>query len=91
MKPMRDMHTTDLRLADVITQQECRGTVREAEFSTCTVIQIEDDRVKLFRPYSATADFSYTGGVIPYIGVEEYWVEKDSSMLWTIYSRKELK
>lgn len=27
--------------------------------------------VHVFRPYATTGDFSYTGGVIPYIGVEE--------------------
>ncbi len=84
--------TIDLRLADVVSQASMRGhLVADRPFSTCTVIQVEEDRVKLFRPYGQTADFSHTGGVIPYIGIEEYWVEKSSSMIWNVYSRKELK
>lgn len=48
-------------------------------YGTATVVQITDDEVHLFRPYVHTADFSYTGGVIPYIGTEtvKLW-RKDS-------------
>jgi len=28
--------------------------------------------INLFRPYGVTADFSYTGGVICYVGIEEF-------------------
>jgi len=28
--------------------------------------------IELFRPFVATADFSYTGGVICYVGIEEF-------------------
>lgn len=42
----------------------------EGAYGTATVIQIEDDKVTFYRPYIHTSDFSYTGGVIPYIGTE---------------------
>ena len=30
----------------------------------------EDGTIDLFRPYGTTADFSYTGGVMCYVGIE---------------------
>ncbi len=37
----------------------------------CTVCKVNDDgTVNLFRPYTHTSDFSYTGGVICYVGIE---------------------
>lgn len=41
-------------------------------FMDAVVRQIKDGKVRLFRPYVATADFVYTGGVIPYIGIEDF-------------------
>lgn len=63
---MADMvFVRDLRLRDVV-----RFTGLDA-FGDGVVRQITDDTVTIFRPYATTADFSYTGGVIPYIGIEE--------------------
>lgn len=40
-------------------------------YNHCTVCKVNDDgTVNLFRPYTHTADFSYTGGVICYVGTE---------------------
>lgn len=40
-------------------------------YDNATVCQVnEDGTVNLFRPYTHTADFSYTGGVICYVGIE---------------------
>lgn len=53
--------------------------------STCAVTQIKDGQVHLFRPYVTTADFTYTGGVIPYIGVETMTISLDSKTeVWLI-------
>lgn len=40
-------------------------------YTSATVCKVnEDGTVNLFRPYTHTADFSYTGGVICYVGIE---------------------
>jgi hypothetical protein len=44
----------------------------EGAYMTATVCKVnEDGTVDLFRPYTHTADFSYTGGVICYVGIED--------------------
>ena len=91
MNYMMNIPTAGLKLGDFVVQQDSRGTVLDREFSTCIVTKVEEDQVKLFRPYGVTADFSYTGGVIPYMGAEDYWVEKERTILWKIYRRQELK
>lgn len=60
----RAVRPDDLRLADVVE-------LFDGEFSSAIVRQITADRVTLVRPYMAHDDFSYTGGVITYIGTEE--------------------
>jgi hypothetical protein len=39
-------------------------------YGTATVTQVKDQIVLAQRPYIHTADFSYTGGVLWYIGME---------------------
>lgn len=65
---------TELELGDVV-----RVLPADAPdpYRDSTVINIKDGWITLFRPYATTADFSYTGGVIPYIGVSEFKVEAD--------------
>lgn len=41
-------------------------------FQDSVVKQIKDGEITFFRPYVHTADFSFTGGVICYIGIEEW-------------------
>lgn len=74
----------ELRLADVVQ-------LFDGPFGTGTVTQIADGQVTIMRPYGATADFSTTGGVIHYTGLEtvKYWFESSARLL--VYSRKELK
>ncbi len=83
----RTVKTSELRIADVVAQRLNGGN----PWSTCIVTQIKDGEVHLFRPYGHTADFSYTGGVISYTGIETYKVEVDRSIEWTLYERKELR
>ena len=66
----REIRTDELQLGDMVTQNPYQ---RGAPWSTCIVKQISDDEVTLFRPYGTTADFSYTGGVICYVGIEEFF------------------
>jgi len=57
----------DLKLGDVI-RLGINGTYEDA-----TVYRInKNGSVQVWRPYVQTADFSYTGGVIPYIGIEDF-------------------
>ncbi len=56
----------DLKLGDTIRLGT--GTYEDA-----TVYRInKDGSVQVWRPYVTTADFSYTGGVIPYLGIEDF-------------------
>ncbi len=60
-------------------------------FKTQVVKQIKDDVVTFFRPYVHTADFSYTGGVICYIGIEEYQVPVSAPDRYVLLERKSLR
>jgi len=56
----------DLKLGDVVR-------LDMQAYGCATVRKInEDGTVIVFRPYIQTADFSYTGGVICYIGTEDF-------------------
>ncbi len=80
----RTMKVRELQLADVVR-------LFEGPWGTGTVIKIDADSVLIYRTYQATADFSYTGGVIPYIGYEHctYLLSDNRDMF--VYERKELK
>jgi len=60
-------------------------------FMDSVVKQIKDRNVTLFRPYVTTADFSYTGGVICYIGIDQWNIAIDSSTEFILLERVELK
>lgn len=47
----------------------------EGAYRTSTVIRIEGDMVTLFRPYVHTSDCETAGGLIPYIGFEEFTID----------------
>ena len=81
------IQTSELQLADVVESYGGTNLI----WTTCIVTQIRDGEVTLFRPYGHTNDFSYTGGVIPYVGIETYKVQQDSDATWTLFQRKDLK
>src|ERR1035437_9172033 len=90
--PLRESERTpftvkarDLRLADTINLDNV------IPWGYAIVKQIKDGEVTLFRPYGTTADFSYTGGVIPYTGIEDIKVSRDSDRAFIVDERKELK
>ena len=78
--------TKDLQLADVVQLNFATAM----PWHTSTVQQIKDGYATLFRPYVHTEDFSYTGGVICYIGIETFEVPMDSREV-IILERKTLK
>src|SRR5262245_18490708 len=55
----------DLNLGDTVC-------VAEGTYDHAMVFRIEKDAIHLRRPYMTHADFSYTGGVITYMGLEEF-------------------
>jgi len=65
-----EVHGRDLHLGDVV--DAAFGT-----WSTSTVKNLSETEVTLFRPYVHTADFSNTGGVICYLGFEEWKVSRN--------------
>lgn len=77
------MKNSELQLADQVTRENTTGV--------CTVKQINKGMVTFFRPYTHTADFSHTGGVICYVGIEEWNEEITRSGDWTLIDRKPLK
>ena len=79
----------ELRLADRVMRMA--NGEPDLELGIMTVKQIKDGAVHFFRPYTNTADFSCTSGVICYVGVEEFRVAADSSSEWFLLRRKELK
>lgn len=64
----------DLKLGDVIQafDHDC--------FGCATVKKIDESSIYLYRPYVHHADFSCTGGVICYTGIEEYSIARDGTL-----------
>lgn len=77
----------DMQLGDTVELVSEKPT----PWSSCIVRRATDEEVTLFRPYGVTADFSYTGGVICYVGIEEYKVLRDSSIPYRLLARQVLK
>ena len=80
---MTVLKLSELQLADQVT--------RDGMIGVATVSQIKDGMVHFFRPYTHTADFSYTGGVICYVGIEQWSVERDRDIEYTLIERKSLR
>lgn len=74
----------EMQLGDVIRNGD-------SPFSDCTVKQIKDNMITLFRPYVHTSDFSYVGGIITYIGIEEYKISVDSDVEYQLIQRVTLR
>lgn len=74
----------DLGLADTVR-------LGDGPYMDAVVTQIMYGRIRLWRPYMATADFSYAGGVIATIGLEEIELWDGDSRPLILLERKELK
>ena len=63
----------DLNIGDVvILAQGYPKKYVELTATKLTVINKTDENITVFHPYTSLADFTYTGGVIPYIGMEKF-------------------
>jgi hypothetical protein len=60
-------------------------------WGNAVVTQIKNGTITLSRPYVHTADFSYTGGVIPYIGMETLTFNQSSTTKYELLERKSLR
>jgi hypothetical protein len=83
---MQTLKTSELRLGDIV-----KAFPYDDAFSTATVERIDKGLVHFFRPYVHTNDFSYTGGVMCYVGVEHFSVFQTSSQTFDVYRRVELR
>lgn len=58
----------DLNLGDVVVLELIDTTERVAQ--QLTVVDKTKEQIKLFRPFVSLANFTYTGGVLHYLGFE---------------------
>lgn len=71
---------TELGLGDVVE-------LFEGAYGSATVKQIKDSVLTFFRPYTHTAEFAYTGGVICYVGMEVVVYQLTSTMLFKLLQK----
>lgn len=76
---------TELKLADVVQLDGFFGG-----WGTAIVKQIKDGLITFWRPYGHSGEFEYSGGVICYIGLEEFSVFVDSNRTYNVVERKRL-
>lgn len=77
-KPLVIKKTSELIIGDVVKLVESDGNINESSANQeMTVIQKNEREVTFFRPYVHLGDFVYTGGVIPYTGIEKFSVPAD--------------
>ena len=77
------MKQNELQLADQVVDDKLLGI--------CTVQKLTETEITFFRPYTHTGDFSYTGGVICYVGIEEWTDDRNRNRDWKLITRKELR
>lgn len=85
--PRTMIKARDLQLGDVLNI----GSLGTAAWHTAIVNRIEGENIHLFRPYGTHADFSYTGGVICYVGIEQYTIPRMSDVEYYVHERCDLK
>lgn len=85
------LRPSELRLGDTVQLMSDDGPTMRS-FGCSIVKQVEDDSVTLFRPYGATANFSYTGGVICYVGIDTHKVYKTPDVqMYMLLDKKKLR
>ena len=73
------VNASELKLGDIVRF----GTGGSYSDATVKNTCIQEGLVTLFRPYVHTSDFSHTGGVTCYIGIEEFTIPLSSDMKFT--------
>lgn len=77
--------TKELQLADTVQFTSMSG------WSFAIVKNITDDFVEFFRPYGKSEDFSYIGGVLCFVGIEQFKAYKSDVKDIELIERKTLK
>jgi len=67
-----------LRLGDRV-----RIGSQDDPFNTAIVKKVTETEALLYRPYGHSEDFSYSGGVICYVGIEEITIPRNGN-LWPV-------
>ena len=73
---------SELQIGDII-----RLSSIDNGYADCTVYNLENGSAHLIRPYIHTADFLHTGGVITYIGQEDFSIPLNDTMITRLSSR----
>jgi len=77
---METVRGKDLNLGDTVR-------LFEGAFPDATVRDITATAVSFYRPYVHHEDFSFTGGVLCFTGVEEFSAPIDSDKTYTVVNR----
>jgi len=77
----KTIKTRELQLGDVVS-------LYEGAYSTATVKKITEDLITLFRPYVHASDFPNIGGIMCYIGIEEFTIHRNTDQDFVLFFRK---
>lgn len=80
----RNLKISELQLGDVVQ-------LLDGPWGTAIVKQIKNGDVTFYRPYGHADNFSYTGGVICYTGLEEFSRPISDKSEVLVWRREELK
>lgn len=81
---MRRIKAREMELGDVVMPLPKNiDDIKPFDSSIVRNIDKESKSVTLYRPHGTTADFTYIGGVLCYVGIEEYpiWLNSDVDYL----------
>jgi hypothetical protein len=84
---IKQVTASEMQLADTVRLFDSSYSA----YCDATVKNITEEEVILDRPYTHSSDFSYTGGVILFTGIEECRLWKGSNTKYALLGRKELK
>lgn len=90
--PNEKMKARELQVGDVVEplHNDFRNLYpNKGPWRTQIVKQIDTSVITLFRPYGTTLNFTYSGGIICLMGIEEYHVSVESQIEFLVYERKE--
>ena len=82
---------SELKLGDVVRLQP---EIPNTPFHELTVVQATKEAITFFRHYTHLADFTYSGGVIPYVGTETFQapisMSHDYLLLTNIFNERKI-
>ena len=79
----RTVHGSELKVGDRVRLDSL------SEWNTAIVRNVEEHGIRLFRPYGSTSGFTYSGGTICYVGIEDFLCSRNAP--FTLLSREEMK